>query len=67
VYIRLFEAGQDSAEVEGAVDSGTDELADDVDDALGTADEILLLDETLLPDDPTDTLTAEIVLLPDDV
>jgi hypothetical protein len=67
VYIWLFEAGQDRAEVAGAVDSGTDELADDVDDALGTADETLLLDETLLPDDPPDTLTAEIVVLPDDV
>jgi hypothetical protein len=63
----LFEAGQDSAEVAGAVDRGTDELADDVDDTLETADETLLAEETLLPDDPPDTLTAEIVLLLDDV
>lgn len=62
MYIWLFEAGQDRAEVAGAVDSATDEVADNVDvdddDALDTAD------ETLLPDDPPDTLIAEIVLLP---
>jgi hypothetical protein len=61
VYIWLFEAGQDSAEVAGAVDRGAEDVADDVDDALETAD------ETLLPDDPPDTRIAEIVLLPDDV
>jgi hypothetical protein len=67
VYSWLLEAGQDRAEVGGAVDRGTDELADDVDDALETVDEALLPDETLLPDDPPDTRMAEIVLLPDDV
>jgi hypothetical protein len=61
VYIWLFEAGQDRAEVVGAVDSGADGLAGDVDDALDTAD------ETLLPDDPPETLTAEMVLLPAEV
>jgi hypothetical protein len=73
VYIWLFEAGQDSAEVAGAVDRGAEDVADDVDDALKTADEALLPDETLLPDatllpdDPPGTRIAEIVLLPDDV
>jgi hypothetical protein len=61
VYIWLFEAGQDSAEVAGAVDRGAEDVADDVDDALETAD------DTLLPDDPPGTRIAEIVLLPDDV
>jgi len=55
----LFEAGQDRVEVAGAVDSGTDGLADDADDTLGAAD------ETLLPGAPPDTLTAEMVLLPE--
>ena len=55
----MFEAGQDRAEVAGAVDSGAEELLDDVDDTLGAADEILL------PGFPPDTLTAEIVLLPE--
>jgi hypothetical protein len=61
VYIWLFEAGQDRAEEAGAVDSGADGLADDIDDTLGTAD------ETLSPDDPPEILTAEMGLLPAEV
>lgn len=59
VYIWLLEAGQDRAEVAGAVESGVDELADDVDDTLGAAD------EALLPEFTPGILTAEIVLLPE--
>ena len=58
----MFEAGQDRAEVAGAVDSATDEVADDVEvDEDGALD---AADETLEPDGPPDTLIAEIVLLP---
>jgi hypothetical protein len=64
VYIWLFDAGQDRAEVAGAVDSGTDEVADDVDVDVDDDDALDAADETLLPDDPPDILIAEIVLLP---
>lgn len=57
MYIWLFEAGQDRAEAVGAAENKTDELL--VDDVLGA------VDETLLPGDSPDTLTAEMVLLPE--
>lgn len=57
MYIWLLEAGQDRADVVGAAENGTDELG--VDDVLEAAD------ETLLPGDPPDILTADMVLLPE--
>jgi hypothetical protein len=55
----LFEAGQDSAEATGAADNDTDELVEAVDDT------VKLVVEALLPEEPPETLTAEIVLLPE--
>lgn len=57
MYIWLLEAGQDRAGVVGAAENETDEL--DVDDMLEAED------ETLLPGDPPDTLTADMVLPPE--
>lgn len=53
----MLEAGQDRAGVVGAAENETDEL--DVDDMLEAED------ETLLPGDPPDTLTADMVLPPE--
>ena len=53
----MLEAGQDRADVVGAAENETDEL--DVDDVLEAAD------ETLFPGELPDTLTADMVLLPE--
>lgn len=57
----MFEAGQDSAEATGAADNDTDELVEAVDDT------VKLVVKALLPEEPPETLTAEIVLLPEPV
>jgi hypothetical protein len=68
-----LEAGQDRADVVGAAENETDELG--VDDVLeaaeNEADELAVddvleaADETLLPGELPDTLTADMVLLPE--